>query len=359
MPATDLPTSSGSRPAATRVDWIDYARGLCVLLIVVLHVIVEMWTYHWTPGPVGTLMRFAETLRLPGLFLVSGLLLGPVIDRPWRHYLDRKLLHFWYFFALWMTLEYLLRAEWRDAPAGRDALTSFAIHALNNPGPLWFILLLPVFYVLAKLLRGLSAPAVLAGAIAINLADPQSGLLFIDATAERFVYFVIGWLYAPQIGRFAAGVARRPLAALALIALWCGANGWATLAAPALAKLPIVHLPLSIAGALVAVAVAALTAQLRGFGWLAYCGRRSIVVYLAHSLPIHFLLLGLSLTGLHLPGMPLTLAVTALAIACAFAIERLLRPTPLRWLFMRPPWAWLSLPVAPRGPVGKRPISAP
>ncbi|WP_176256906.1 acyltransferase family protein [Derxia lacustris] len=340
-----MPAQSQSA-SSSRIDWIDHARGLCVLLIVVLHVILEMWKYALPPGPVGTAMRFAETLRLPGLFLVSGLLLGPVLGRPWRLYLDRKLVHFWYFFFLWFGLEYLLLGHWRNGPSGMAALAMFFSHAFNEPGPLWFILLLPLFYVLARLMSGASAPAVLIGAAAINLADPQSGLLFIDATAERFIYFALGWLFAARIGELAQWFGRHRLATLAAIVVWAGINGWATVIAPRYVEMSPVHLALSLTGALVAVALAALTAQLRAFGWLAYCGRRSIVVYLAHSLPVHFLLLGWSLTGLRLPAVPLALGVTLLAIGSAFALERLARPTPLRWLFQRPAWAWISLPAA-------------
>ncbi|WP_028312127.1 acyltransferase family protein [Derxia gummosa] len=335
-------TAPSAKASNNRIDWIDNARGLCVLLIVVLHVSLQMWQYGLPPGPVGTLMSFAETMRLPGLFLISGLLLGPVIDRPWRHYLDKKLVHFWYFFFLWCAIEYLLLGEWRDGPSGLRAVGAFFAHAFTDPGPLWFILMLPVFYVLAKLMNGASTPAILIGATAINLADPQSGVLFIDATAERFVFFAIGWLLAGRIGTLAQAAGRRPLIALAGIAAWAAVNAWATLKAPGYAEMSPVHLLLSLGGALVAVTVAALTARFALFGWLAYCGRNSIVVYLAHSLPIHFLLLAWDRAGLALPPLALVGGVTLLSIGASFALERITRPTPLRWLFKRPAWAGLG-----------------
>ena len=42
---------------------------------------------------------------MPDFFLISGLFLASRIDRPWRDYLDSKVLHFAYFYVLWMTIQ--------------------------------------------------------------------------------------------------------------------------------------------------------------------------------------------------------------------------------------------------------------
>ena len=33
-------------------------------------------------------------------FLISGLFLSAVVDRPWRRFVDRRLVHYMYFYAL-------------------------------------------------------------------------------------------------------------------------------------------------------------------------------------------------------------------------------------------------------------------
>ena len=51
---------------------------------------------------------------MPDFFLISGLFLASVIDRDWRTYLDRKVVHFVYFYLLWMTIQFAFKAPaWR------------------------------------------------------------------------------------------------------------------------------------------------------------------------------------------------------------------------------------------------------
>jgi len=43
---------------------------------------------------------------MPDFFLIAGLFLSHRITRPWRSYLDSKVLHFGYFYVLWMTIQF-------------------------------------------------------------------------------------------------------------------------------------------------------------------------------------------------------------------------------------------------------------
>ena len=55
-------------------------------------------------------VMFAKPFRMPDFFLISGLFLAVVIDRDWRTYLDRKVVHFAYFYVLWMTIQFGFKA---------------------------------------------------------------------------------------------------------------------------------------------------------------------------------------------------------------------------------------------------------
>ena len=56
------------------------------------------------------LVAFAKPFRMPDFFLISGLFLSVVIDRDWRTYLDRKVVHFAYFYVLWVTIQFGFKA---------------------------------------------------------------------------------------------------------------------------------------------------------------------------------------------------------------------------------------------------------
>src|ERR1700679_3388792 len=100
------------------------------------------------------LVAFAKPFRMPDFFLISGLFLSVVIDRDWRTYLDRKVVHFAYFYVLWVTIQFGFKApmfaeETSWSHAGLLYLESF----IEPFGTLWFIYLLPVFFVVTKAAR--------------------------------------------------------------------------------------------------------------------------------------------------------------------------------------------------------------
>ena len=43
--------------------------------------------------------------RMPDFFLLSGLFLGASIHGPLRDYVDRKIIHFVYFYLLWLAIQ--------------------------------------------------------------------------------------------------------------------------------------------------------------------------------------------------------------------------------------------------------------
>ena len=60
------------------------------------------WMHH--------VVAFAKPFRMPDFFMISGLFLARVIDRDWRTYLDRKVVHFVYFYVLWVTIQFAFKA---------------------------------------------------------------------------------------------------------------------------------------------------------------------------------------------------------------------------------------------------------
>jgi uncharacterized membrane protein YcfT len=84
---------------------------------------------------------------------------------------------------------------------------------------LWFIYLLPIFFVVTKAIRNLPSAAVSFVAAAPKIATIQTGWTTIDEFTGRFVYFYTGYLLAPQISAFGAQVqARGRRAAAGLLA---------------------------------------------------------------------------------------------------------------------------------------------
>ena len=103
-------SATAARPANTRVDWVDYAKGICVVMVVMMHSVLGVEQAAGQTGFMHALVAFAKPFRMPDFFLISGLFLSLVIDRDWRTYLDRKVVHFAYFYVLWVTIQFGFKA---------------------------------------------------------------------------------------------------------------------------------------------------------------------------------------------------------------------------------------------------------
>jgi uncharacterized membrane protein YcfT len=339
-------THMGTEPgqavgAPNRVDWVDYAKGFCIVMVVMMHSTLgveaaagqQSWMHH--------LVAFAKPFRMPDFFLISGLFLARVIGRDWRTYLDRKVVHFAYFYVLWVTIQFCFKAPAFMAEHGALGVARLYAEAFIEPfGTLWFIYLLPIFFVVTKLTRNVPVLVVWTVLAALEIAHIETGWTVIDEFCARFVYFYTGYILAERIFQIAATVQARPwLAAFGLIA-WALFNGFYVYAG--LDAKPFVSLTLGLMGAVAVVAISALIAKTDAFSPLRWLGEHSIVVYLAFFLGMAASRSLLLKTGL-IPDLGIVaLLVTASGIAVAVALFLAVRNTPLRFLFERPTWARLE-----------------
>ena len=326
---------------ASRVDWVDYAKGFCIVMVVMMHSTLGVEAAAGQESWMHALVAFAKPFRMPDFFLISGLILARVIDRDWRTYLDRKVVHFVYFYVLWVTIQFAFKAPGFAAEHGTLGIAKLYAEAFIEPfGTLWFIYLLPIFFVVTKLTRVVPVLIVWTILAALEIAHIQTGWTVIDEFAARFVYFYTGYILAGRIFQIAAAAQVRPaLAAYALIA-WALVNGFYVFSG--LADQPFVSLTLGLVGAAAVVSVSALMAKSDMFSALRYLGRNSIVVYLAFFLGMAGARSLLLKSGLIGDLGTVALLVTACGIGIAVALFWAVRGTPFKFLFERPGWARLS-----------------
>ena len=105
-----MDSTANSATSATRVDWVDVAKGICIVMVVMVHATLGVEVAAGQQGWMHHAVAWARPFRMPDFFLISGLFLGLVIDRPWVRYLDRKVIHFAYFYVLWLTIQFAFKA---------------------------------------------------------------------------------------------------------------------------------------------------------------------------------------------------------------------------------------------------------
>ena len=318
-----------------RIDWVDYAKGFCIIMVVMMHSTLGVEAAAGRESWMHYLVSFARPFRMPDFFLISGLFLARVIDRNWRDYLEKKVVHFLYFYVLWVTIQFVFKAPGFLAQGGiSNVVQQYALAYLEPFGTLWFIYILPVFFVATKLLKRVPPLAIFAVAAALEMAKIHTGWIMIDEFAGRFVYFFAGYWLASTIFGFAEAAQKNTLLTLAALGVWALVNGWLVFAG--YGDLPVVSLLLGFIGAAAIVALAAILANVDWFRMLRYAGENSIVVYLAFFLPMAATRAVLLKTGV-IPDLGTVAAiVTAVGVIAPLAFHALIRGTKLDFLFVRP-----------------------
>jgi len=345
----DTPAAfNGTSGRVPRIDWVDYAKGICIVMVVMMHSVLGVEAAAGTTGFMHALVAFAKPFRMPDFFLISGLFLSVVIDRDWRTYLDRKVVHFAYFYVLWVTIQFGFKAPAFAAESSWSHVCLLYLQSFVEPfGTLWFIYLLPVFFVVTKLLRRAPPMAVWAAAAALEILHVATGWTVIDEFCARFLYFYSGYLFAAQVFALSDRARSHPVAALAGLVVWALVNG--SLVAYGFGEWPLISLALGLAGACAIVVIGTLLARAHWLGLLRYCGEHSIVIYLAFFLPMAATrTLLLHFGPIHDIGA-ISLLVTIAGVVGALAIWWLARGTRANFLFERPAAFWIATGKARAG----------
>jgi uncharacterized membrane protein YcfT len=340
------PAAAAAEPASqTRHEWLDFAKGFCMLAVVMLYSANEAERVLGSAGWMQYWVDFAQPFRMPDFFLLSGLLLSKVINKPWRHYADRKIAHYLYFYLLWSVISLgLLALGGRFANLSPMNIVNTLIGALLvwPYKQLWFILMLPAYFLLTRLARGLPVWLVFAVLCLVHLVPPpDAGLILIASFFKFFVFFYAGYAFAPALLRMASFLQQHRTVAVVGLLVWIALNG--TLVAQGFTQyLPVVLL-LGFLGTAAVMASSALLHATAGFRWIGYLGSHTLAIYL----PFSWMMLAASSITRQLMPAPepgfFAAGITVLAILGSLTLYWGTRRTGVAsWLFSRPRWARIA-----------------
>ncbi len=327
-------------PAADgRVDWVDYAKGICIIMVVMMHSVLGVELAAGQTGFMHLVVMFAKPFRMPDFFLISGLFLPIVIDRDWRTYLDRKVVHFAYFYVLWVTIQFGFKAPAFAAETSWSHAGLMYLEAFIDPfGTLWFIYLLPIFFVVIKATRRLPPVLIWSVAALLETAHVSTGWTAIDEFCARFIYIYSGHLFANYV--FALSDLARPRLAMLGLALWALINGG--LVALGASECPLISLALGFSGACAIITTGTLLARMHWLNFFRFCGEHSIVIYLAFFLPMASTRTLLLHSGLIHHIGAISLIVTIVGVIGALAIWWAALALKANFLFERPAAFWIA-----------------
>ncbi len=333
-------------PVTSRTTWADTAKGACILLVVLWHVIMKHYLQvDWKlgvpiPGAWGAAGEQLLPLRMPLFFTISGMFAVGAVGRSWRVLARSKVAKFLYLYALWLMIHTAVLSAVPDFDTARATGPLELLEQLTiTPSNLWYLYALALYFAIAKAARRVPVPVLLGAAFLLS-ATASAGLLDVPGNRagvyQNLIFFLIGLHYRPLFEKLAEVATWRRLAA--------GAAGYAVLLG-AMAALGAktwfgVWPAVCVLATVLGVTAAALVSNWPLGSGLASLGRRTLPIYVLH-MPVlaglHWLLLEpLSTAGAGwqwVAALAEPVLLTAVVVAACLGLHRALLAARARWLF--------------------------
>lgn len=321
-----------------RIAWVDYAKGICIIMVVMMHATLD---YEFSAGSAGWLHHvvvFARSFRMPDFFLLAGIFLSLSINSSLVDYVDRKFIHFLYFYLIWLLIQLSITESDLLLENPVEFLAAYLFAWIEPINTLWFVHMLAIFYMVTRVLRRAPKALVLLVAAILQIAFAlqwiDTGWSVADRFFDRYVYFFAGYALAPWIFAFARHVRSWPRAALLGLFLW-GVSNW-LLTSTDRDTLPIVSLLLGFAGAAAIVSAGSLLAMQTWTNWLRYCGANSIVIYLSFFLPMKVAIKLLTFSGIISDVGMASAVITTFSVILPLLFHWAIKEKWVRFLYERP-----------------------
>ncbi|APX32469.1 hypothetical protein BH708_06740 [Brachybacterium sp. P6-10-X1] len=345
-----------------RIAWLDLARAISILLVVLYHVAVSAGPelLGGSDSPAARWWNRANValipLRMPLFFLIAGALATRAIRRPWRAVLRPRVLDLLWPYLLWCLL-FAVTGWPRYAPADPGGFLLGEVTGMLVIGsPYWFIAVLPIFFALARLGRD-RPTATVALALATYLLAPvlHAGMLAAGADGDltygvfqltdNALWYLLGTALHGPLLTLGARIRAVPglLAGTGLLLVFAVLADAVLRSDASLAVVRLIELAASLTGLGAAVALVPLLARWGATVRLgSYLGSRTLVIYLVHPVLLNVGVVAWILLGVddHLPAPARQLlvipAVTALAVLGSLCLDRSIERWGPAWLLAAP-----------------------
>ncbi|WP_448851904.1 acyltransferase family protein [Corynebacterium sp. 335C] len=339
-----------------RVQWVDAAKGLCILLVVLGHAITELTNHGWTSARWAEVNLMLGPVRMPLFFLVSGLFAAKALSESWPQLANRRIWVMVWLYVIWVPARELVLAliprtvvgEGIIAPpaaldpASWPAIGARIVHSVYEPTSyLWFLYALALFAILSKAMRRIHPVIQVGLAAAVSVWAPfQEASWSWDFISQMYVFYLLGMYGAPWIFRLARARLLPVVLVTGLVYVAVAGHIYVTYPHFNMGNQGLTRLLLSLTGVTCAVTFVSMFEGTRVLLPFHALGRRTLPVFLMHIPVLVLIMFGLNMVFDADPVVPLqTVLVTVAAAVACLGIHRLLLAAGAGWMFARPAWA--------------------
>lgn len=190
----------------SRIEWIDVAKGGCIILVVLWHTVI----FSFAPSETNTpgyqawfkLGMALQPLRMPLFFMLSGFLAySSVYSRTWRDTFQPRIATLLWLYVLWMTFNWgvhvILATYFNSAAVPKVSelpmsMSTFLFDLVTANTTIWYLYALAIFFTVCKLFKNHSVKVV----IILSILSICSRLISDDwniiSLLSNAVFFAIG-----------------------------------------------------------------------------------------------------------------------------------------------------------------------
>jgi len=321
-----------------RISWVDYARGLCIILMVLAAATLGPGEPSAAENWFAALSTWAQPFALPAFFLIAALFLHRSVFGARSAYFDRKVLHFVYFYAVWLALQTVLLDPAALIEAPGRLVQAYAMAWIDPAESLWVLHALILFHVVTRLIRHLHIGKVLAFAALLQVLQQAhlfaTGWSVADHLAQYYVFFFAGYAFSPIVFQYARAVTLRAPDVAKTFAIWFFVHtGFVLLGS---ASLPVVSLVLGLAGAMALVTAGIALSRVPHTGLIGRAGRHALAIYVGYFIPMAVLRGAFAFADIAPSGGLAAPLIASASFGLALYAHRRLSATPLSVLYARP-----------------------
>jgi fucose 4-O-acetylase-like acetyltransferase len=295
-----LSTPAHKATAQQRYPWVDYAKGIAIILVVYRHMLggyermgIEIAEYY------SVAQQSVYNFRMPLFFLLSGIFIRKsLIKRTTSEFVNYKANTIMYPYVVWATLQLAIQILFSRYTNGEKDLYSFAyiLYAPRELDQFWFlytIFNITIIYALTYRYARINATGQLVLAMVFyylsTLPTVQSVGLLHD-TLQYYLYFALGSWFARFILDEKKSTRLFSVTTFVVLAIVFLVSQWYWIQNPSLRlEQPFVFAVIAIIGSIFIINLSFLLGQAQVLKPLKTVGRHSLYIYI-----MHVILLGLA-----------------------------------------------------------------
>lgn len=313
---------------SNRVQWVDFAKGITIILVVLMHSLYrELYS-----EPIFYVSGLLESFRMPLFFFLSGLFIHKTINSSFSHFFKTKVVYLLYLYVLWSIIRYFTNTVPRNLLLNdsEENLNSIFYIFVDPPGTVWFIYALLIFLIITWVTRSVPIITLCVAMLIFIFSMQYNEYNFAIKIAKFYPLFLLGYL----MSNFVINIANRvriyhiifPILFLVVAAITKDfqfsntAHGFFIL---------------SCGGILTGIIIASIISKINVFSWLGYIGKNTLPIYLMHFLPLGVLKIVLPKFIPNLPSLAILIMVVS-GVALPLIAASLAKKYQINWLLAVP-----------------------